>query len=128
MTIEEAKEALEELKQEGNSEEDLLKMLYIMYTDGKIRLSDLRTFVGLLGYEFTDEFEAMSEEDKKKHGFKKTDEPAEGVDKEDIEEAKEYGDDEGEKPESESKADDDDEEDDDEKKAARLFGFGNNNK
>lgn len=135
MTIEEAKKALEELKQEGNSEEDLLKMLYIIYTDGKIRLSDLRTFVGLLGYEFTDEFEAMSEEDKKKHGFKKTDEPAEGVDKEDIEEAKEYGDDEGEekeeedKPESEPKADDDgEEEDDDEKKAARLFGFGNSNK
>lgn len=114
MTIEEAKEALEELKKEGNSEEDILKILYVMYQDDAITLSDLRSFTELLGYEFTEEFEAMSDEDKKTKGFEKTDDqPAEGVDKEDIEKAKEFGDD-GDKKE--------DEEDDD-AKAARLFGF-----
>jgi len=69
MTLEEAKEALEELKQEGNSEEDILKILYVMFRDDAIELSDLRTFVDLLGYEFTDEFEAMSLEDKKTKGL-----------------------------------------------------------
>lgn len=69
MTIEEAKEALEELKRSGESDEDILKVLYLMYVDGKMDLSDLRGFTELLGYEFTDEFEAMSDEDKKTKGL-----------------------------------------------------------
>lgn len=131
MTIEEAKKALEQLKSEGYSEEDIVKTLYLMYANDKMDLDDLRALTELMGYEFTDEFEAMSDEDKKKNGLKQTESAAEGVEKEDVEKAKEFGDDEGEKKEednpqpqseSESKAD---EEDDDEKKAARLFGFGN---
>lgn len=69
MTLEDAKEALEELKRNGQSDEDILKVLYLMYIDGTIRLEDLRTFTALLGYEFTDEFEAMSDEDKKTKGL-----------------------------------------------------------
>lgn len=134
MTIEEAKKALEQLKSEGYSEEDIVKTLYLMYANDKMDLDDLRALTELMGYEFTEEFEAMSDEDKKKNGLKQTESAAEGVDKEDVEKAKEFGDDEGEKvkeediipqpqSESEPKAD---EEEDDEKKAARLFGFGNN--
>lgn len=70
MTLEDAKEALEELKRNGQSDEDILKVLYLMYTDGTIRLEDLRTFTALLGYEFTDEFEALSDDDKKTNGLK----------------------------------------------------------
>lgn len=138
MTIEEAKKALEQLKSEGKTDEEILGGMYLMFADGTMTLSDLRTLTELLGYEFTEEFEALSDEDKKKRGFESTDEPAEGVDKEDVENAKEFGDDEGEKKEeddsqpqseSEPKADEaDDEEEDDEKKAARLFGFGGSNK
>lgn len=138
MTIEEAKKALEQLKSEGKTDEEILGGMYLMFADGTMTLSDLRTLTELLGYEFTEEFEALSDEDKKKRGFESTDEPAEGVDKEDVEDAKEFGDDEGEKKEeddsqpqseSEPKADEaDDEEEDDEKKAARLFGFGGSNK
>lgn len=131
MTIEEAKKALEQLKSEGYSEEDIVKTLYLMYANDKMDLDDLRALTELMGYEFTEEFEAMSDEDKKKNGLKQTESAAEGVEKEDVEKAKEFGDDEGEKKEdnpqpnseSEPKAD---EEDDDEKKAARLFGFGGN--
>lgn len=140
MTIEEAKKALEQLKSEGKTDEEILGGMYLMFADGTMTLSDLRTLTELLGYEFTEEFEALSDEDKKRRGFESTDEPAEGVDKEDVEDAKEFGDDEGEKAkeeddsqpqsESEPKADeaDDEEEEDDEKKAARLFGFGGSNK
>ncbi len=74
MTIEEAKHALEELKRQGDDEETILKVLYLMYADGKMDLNDLRILTGLLGYEFTDEFEAMSEEDKKTKGLTQEDE------------------------------------------------------
>jgi len=129
MTIEEAKKALEQLKSEGYSEEDIVKTLYLMYANDKMDLDDLRALTELMGYEFTEEFEAMSDEDKKKNGLKQTESAAEGVDKEDVEKAKEFGDDEGEKkdePENEPKAAAADEEDDDEKKAAKLFGFNSN--
>lgn len=71
MTIEEAKHALEELKRQGNDEETILKILYMMYQDGKMAVDDLRIFTELLGYEFTGEFEAMSDEDKRTKGLKR---------------------------------------------------------
>lgn len=121
MTIDEAKHALEELKKQGNDEETILKVLYLMYADGKMDLDDLRTLTGLLGYEFTDEFEAMSEEDKKTKGLSDVDEAAEGVDKEQVEDAKEY------EPKKESNPIDDkkdaDSEEDERKKAMKLFGL-----
>lgn len=126
MTIEEAKKALEQLKSEGKTDEEILGGMYLMFADGTMTLSDLRTLTELLGYEFTEEFEALSDEDKKKRGFESTDEPAEGVDEEDVEDAKECKEEEG--CDGMSKDDDeDDDEDDDDKKAARLFGFGDKN-
>lgn len=127
MTLEELKEVLDGLKDEGYEEKDILGILYLMYADGKMPLEDLRTMTETLGYEFTEEFEAMSEEDKKKNGLKKTEKAAEGVDKEDVEDAKEFkeGEEDDDAPKAESETDDKDEDDDDDddKKAARLFGF-----
>lgn len=126
MTLEELKEVLDGLKDEGYEEKDILGILYLMYADGKMPLEDLRTMTETLGYEFTEEFEAMSEEDKKKNGLKKTEKAAEGVDKEDVEDAKEFkeGEEDEDEPKAESETDDKDEDDDDDdKKAARLFGF-----
>lgn len=116
MTLEEAKHALDELKAQGETDESILKTLYLMYTHDKMTLDDLRIFTELLGYKFTDEFEAMSDEDKKTKGLTQEDEAAEGVDKEEVEDAKEY-------TEGEKKADDESKDDDDDKRAARLFGF-----
>lgn len=119
MTLEELKKVFDDLKGEGYEEKDILGILYLMYADGKMPLEDLRTMTETLGYEFTEEFEAMSEEDKKKNGLKKAEKPAEGVDNEEVEDAKEF-----KEGEDESETDDKDEDDDDDdKKAARLFGF-----
>ena len=107
MTWEELKKIFEDFKSEGYEEEEILEILYLMYADGKIPLEDLRIMTEVLGYEFTEEFEAMSEEDKKKNGLKKAEKTAEGVDKEDVEDAKEFK--EGE---------------DEEARADELFGFG----
>lgn len=68
MTWEELKKIFEDFKREGY-EEEILEILYLMYADGKIPLEDLRIMTEALGYEFTEEFEAMSEEDKKKKGL-----------------------------------------------------------
>lgn len=126
MTLEELKKVFDDLKGEGYEEKDILGILYLMYADGKMPLEDLRTMTETLGYEFTEEFEAMSEEDKKKNGLKKAEKAAEGVDNEEVEDAKEFKegeDDDAPKAESETDDKDEDDDDDDDKKAARLFGF-----
>lgn len=74
MTIEELQVAFEALRAEGYSDDDLLKISYMMYSDGKIDLDTLETFTAILGYEFTDEFINMSEEDKKTKGLAPTEE------------------------------------------------------
>ena len=122
MTLEEAKAAIEDLKAQGETEDDILKVLYGMFTEDKLSLSDLRTFIGILGYEFTEEFEAMSDEDKKTKGWEQEDDPEKsGVDKEEIEKAKEFGDDEGEEKEPEEP--EEESEDDEKKRAMKLFGL-----
>ena len=69
MTYEEAKAAIEDLKAQGETEDDILKVLYLMFTKGEFDVETLRALIGAMGYEFTDEFEAMSEEDKKTKGW-----------------------------------------------------------
>ena len=66
MTIEELQSAFEMLRADGYSDEDLLRISHRMYADGKIDLDTLETYCAVLGYEFTDEFKAKSEEEKKK--------------------------------------------------------------
>lgn len=122
MTLEEAKAAIEDLKAQGETEDDILKVLYLMFTKGEFDVETLRALVGTMGYEFTEEFEAMSDDDKKTKGWEQEDNPEKsGVDKEEIEKAKEFGDDEGEvkKPE----APQEESEDDEKKRAMKLFGL-----
>ena len=123
MTLEEAKAAIEDLKAQGETEDDILKVLYLMFTKGEFDVETLRALVGTMGYEFTEEFEAMSDDDKKTKGWEQEDDPEKsGVDKEEIEKAKEFGDDddEEEKPEDEPE---DESEEDEKKRAMKLFGL-----
>lgn len=122
MTLEEAKAAIEDLKAQGETEDDILKVLYLMFTKGEFDVETLRALVGTMGYEFTEEFEAMSDDDKKTKGWEQEEDPEKsGVEKEEIEKAKEFGDDEGEvkKPE----APQEESEDDEKKRAMKLFGL-----
>lgn len=74
MTLEEAKEAIEQFRAEGDSDEDMLKSFYMMYANDDITLDDLRVLTELVGWHFTEEFEAMSEADKKTKGLSQEDE------------------------------------------------------
>lgn len=120
MTPEEAKSTIEELKQEGLSDEEILYSFYRLFQDGKITVEGLEGLVETLGWHLTEEFKAMSPEDQKTKGYEEIeDETEEGVSTEEVEAAKEIPAEESkEEPKEEPKG-----EDEDEKKAMKLFGM-----
>lgn len=95
MTIDEAKKAFDEMRAQGADDNAILGTLYRMFQDDKIDVEQLGALVNVLGYELTDEFKQMTPEDQKTKGWEADDESekAEGVTDEEVEKAKEYGDD-----------------------------------
>jgi len=71
MSAEEAKKAFDELLAKGESEEDILGVLYTMFQDDAISFDQLEMYTKILGYEITEEFREMSLEDKKTKGYEK---------------------------------------------------------
>ena len=122
MTPEEMKKAIEQLKATGASDEEILGGFYKMFQDDKLTIDELEGITNLMGYHFSDEFKAMSPEDQKTKGYEETEEPAEGVDKQEVEQAKE-SDESEDKPEdkSEGKSEDEEDESEEEKRAMKLF-------
>lgn len=144
MTIDEAKKAFDEMKAQGADDNAILGTLYRMFQDDKIDVEQLGALVNVLGYELTDEFKKMTPEDQKTKGWEADDESekAEGVTDEEVEKAKEYGDDPDERSgnasdeksdasdeksdETDAESDKTDEEESDEeatKKARKIFGL-----
>lgn len=138
MTIDEAKKAFDEMRAQGADDNAILGTLYRMFQDDKIDVEQLGALVNVLGYELTDEFKQMTPEDQKTKGWEADDESekAEGVTDEEVEKAKEYGDDPDERSgnaseekggnASDEKSDKTDEEESDEeatKKARKIFGL-----
>lgn len=137
MTIDEAKKAFDEMRAQGADDNAILGTLYRMFQDDKIDVEQLGALVNVLGYELTDEFKQMTPEDQKTKGWEADDESekAEGVTDEEVEKAKEYGDDPDERSgnaseeksdETDAESDKKDEEESDEeatKKARKIFGL-----
>lgn len=132
MTIDEAKKTFDEMKAQGATEDEILGTLYVLFQKGDLDVNQLESLVNVLGYELTESFKAMSPEDQKTKGFETTDEKAENVSSEEVEKAKEFGDDPEEKANDKEKDDDsddddsDDEDDEDEESEEnlnRLFGM-----
>ena len=73
MTVEEAKESFEELRRQGATQEDILGTLYYMYGKDEIDFNQFEALANVLGYELTDEFKALSDEDKKTKGWDTSD-------------------------------------------------------
>lgn len=145
MTIDEAKKAFDEMRAQGADDNAILGTLYRMFQDDKIDVEQLGALVNVLGYELTDEFKQMTPEDQKTKGWEADDESekAKGVTDEEVEKAKEYGDDPDERSgnasdekggnasdeksdETDAESDKKDEEESDEeatKKARKIFGL-----
>lgn len=73
MTEQEVLEAIEELKQQGFTEDEFLLVFYTMFQNDDINLEQLAYLVDLFGYELTEEFLAMSPEDQKTKGYEDAD-------------------------------------------------------
>lgn len=74
MTIDEGKKAIEELKAQGNSEEEIAGSMYLMFKNGEITVEELEAFIGLMGFELTEEFKNMDSESQKEKGYELTNE------------------------------------------------------
>ena len=122
MTLEEAKKAIDGLKADGLTEEEIAVVLHDMYRDDKITVEEFGELVGLVGYELTEEFYNMSEEERKERLYDEVD----GDDYDEDGEAKtDKGKDdknpgEGEEP---KKPEPDAEPESEEEKARKLFGL-----
>lgn len=79
MSIEELTKAVEEMKAQGQSEEEIAGAYYLLFRDGKITLEQLEALVNHLGFELSDEFKAMDPEAQKDGGYEVLDETPEDV-------------------------------------------------
>ena len=69
MTVQEGKDMIEELKASGWNEEEIVAGFYQLFTEDEININELGDLVGLVGYELSEEFKAMSPEDQKTKGW-----------------------------------------------------------
>lgn len=119
MTIKEVQNAIKTLKDDGKTEDEILYAFYRMYQKDEINFDQLEALVNELGYEITDEFRNMSEEDKKTKGY-------EDIPEEVVEETKTSDkDDKDDKKDDkkEDKKDDKEKDKEEEKEAMSLFGI-----
>lgn len=73
LTIEEAKKAIEELREQGYSDEDIVGAFYSMFCNDKLSIEKLEDLVGLLDYELTEEFKQKTPEQQKIDGWEEVD-------------------------------------------------------
>lgn len=91
MIIDEAKKAVEELKAQGNSDDEIIAAFYYGYKDGKINIAEFEVLMQLLGYTLSEEFLRGDEngEQPTYEEEKPTEEPTEEPEQEEEEEPKE---------------------------------------
>ena len=139
MELKELQDALSELKSQGMSEEDILGSLYTMFIEDKIDANQLEAIADEMGYQLSEEFKKLPDEEKKTFGL--AEEEAEEEDPnlqdkgtryedEDEEDESEEEDESGEEEEDESEEEEDESEDDEseEDEAMKLFGLNKNKK
>ena len=142
MELKELQDALSELKSQGMSEEDILGSLYTMFIEDKIDANQLEAIADEMGYQLSEEFKKLPDEEKKTFGLAEEEAEEEdpnlkdnGTRYEDDDEEDE-SDESGEEEEDESEEDEEEEEDEDESeddeseedKAMKLFGLNKNKK
>lgn len=126
MTLEEAKKAIDELKTEGLTNQEIAIVLHDMFRDDKLTVDELNDLVGLVGYHLTEEFRNMSPEKQKEPLYETLD--GEDYDEEDgfedgeakTDGQKDENPGEGEEP---KKPEPDAEPESEEEKARKLFGL-----
>lgn len=71
MTIQEVIEAIEALKEQGNSDDDIAMSFYLMYVDEKININQFKALLSVLNYSLPNSFWDMENEEQIKFFMKK---------------------------------------------------------
>ncbi len=66
MTVKEFNEFLDEMREKGYTDQMILIVLYSMYANNEFTTEEYENLINVMGYEFSDEFKNMSEEEKRK--------------------------------------------------------------
>ena len=66
MTLKDVLDSIEELRKQGNSDEDIAASFYMMFADKKIDINQFIALLEVLGYELSQEFLNLSEEEQRK--------------------------------------------------------------
>ena len=66
MTVKEFNEFLDEMREKGYTDQMILIVLYSMYAKNEFTTEEYENLINVMGYEFSDEFKNMSEEEKRK--------------------------------------------------------------
>lgn len=100
MELSELKTAVEEMKAQGTSEEDILGTFYLKFVDGEISLEEFEALASVLGKGLSEEFKGLSEEEQKKYALTAEEE----TDNEEAEAETESDDEEEDEDEEEARA------------------------
>ena len=144
MELKELQDALSELKSQGMSEEDILGSLYTMFIEDRIDANQLEAIADEMGYQLSEEFKKLPDEEKKTFGLAEEEAEEEDPnlkdkgtryedeDEEDESEEEDESDESGEEEEDESEEDEEEDESEDdeseEDEAMKLFGLNKNKK
>lgn len=145
MELKELQDALSELKSQGMSEEDILGSLYTMFIEDKIDANQLEAIADEMGYQLSEEFKKLPDEEKKTFGLAEEEAEEEEpnlkdkgtrYEDEEDEEEDEGEDESGEEEEEEDESEEDEDESEDESEddeseedeAMKLFGLNKNKK
>ncbi len=69
LTYKDVEEVITEFKEEGHSDEEIVVILYSMYQDDLFGEEELENILKIIGYELTEEFKKLSEDEKKTKGL-----------------------------------------------------------
>lgn len=114
MTLDELNEAIDELRAQGESDEDIAAGFYLMFSEGKIDFPQFEALLEAIDYEVDEEFRNMDEHTQRTFALNNGEEPSN--DKEEPQNVPNKN--------GEDKVEDNnnEKEDDEEKNAMRLFG------
>lgn len=65
ITAKQIKQIWDDFMAQGRTEHDIIGAWYLMFKDGDITLDEFKTMLNVVGYDLSDEFMNLSEEDQK---------------------------------------------------------------
>lgn len=65
MIVEDMKDIIQNFKNEGHSDEDIISSIYLMFSNGKITFEQFEAIIGFIGYDVSEALKNMDDEEKR---------------------------------------------------------------